>query len=245
MTNNKKLIIAPLAHNRDHYESMTARAEETCYYNSGELGIQVFHLYAQGNGVVAPEGSYILRGNKFYSDSAEKYTNLLYKTLDFFEYALENLDFDYIFRTNSGSYINLNSIQKFTNTLPDKNVYCGVEGFLRDITFASGSGFFVSKDIVEILVDNRSQLLELAKTDIDDVCIGALLCGDMGIPVTIGARRLDITLNEGKIEILGSSGLDPAVVSNVDCYHYYFGHAYTGTHAPEYYDAIHDVITNS
>lgn len=71
-------------------------------------------------------------------------------TIEAFGYALENYDFQYIFRTNSSSYVNLNKLMKLTESLPKTGLYAGVEGrIFRTTTFASGAGYLISKDVVE------------------------------------------------------------------------------------------------
>jgi hypothetical protein len=71
-------------------------------------------------------------------------------TIEAFSYVLENYDFQYIFRTNSSSYVNLQKLLKLTESLPKTGVYAGLEGrILRQIAFASGAGYLLSRDIVE------------------------------------------------------------------------------------------------
>ena len=71
-------------------------------------------------------------------------------TIEAFSYVLENYDFQYIFRTNSSSYVNLQKLLKLTESLPKTGVYAGFEGrILRHIAFASGAGYLLSRDIVE------------------------------------------------------------------------------------------------
>ena len=71
-------------------------------------------------------------------------------TIEAFSYVLENYDFQFIFRTNSSSYVNLQKLLKLTESLPKTGVYAGFEGrILRQIAFASGAGYLLSRDIVE------------------------------------------------------------------------------------------------
>ena len=71
-------------------------------------------------------------------------------TIEAFRYVLENYEFEYIFRTNSSSYVNLHKLLKLTEALPKTRVYAGFEGtILRTTKFASGAGYLISRDIVE------------------------------------------------------------------------------------------------
>ena len=73
-------------------------------------------------------------------------------TIEAFSYVLENYAFQYIFRTNSSSYVNLLKLLKLTESLPKTGVYAGFEGrILRKTAFASGAGYLLSRDIVEAI----------------------------------------------------------------------------------------------
>jgi len=73
-------------------------------------------------------------------------------TIEAFSYVLENYAFQYIFRTNSSSYVNLLKLLKLTESLPKTGVYAGFEGrILRETAFASGAGYLLSRDIVEAI----------------------------------------------------------------------------------------------
>lgn len=97
--------------------------------------------------------------------------------------AIQPLPWEFVFRTNSSSYVDKARLQEFAETLPTEKCYCGIDGG----GFASGSGFFMSRDVVEtvtdILPDKSVELVE-------DELIGMYLYG-RGITVTPGARRYD------------------------------------------------------
>lgn len=104
----------------------------------------------------------------------------LYKTIKSIEYILqnENFEFDYIFRTNMSSVVDLN---KFYELLCNSNNfnYSGIIGHCvkRDnievnSDFISGAGILMSKNICKQLIDSK-ELLNYNL--IDDVSIGVLL----------------------------------------------------------------------
>ncbi len=71
------------------------------------------------------------------------------KTLHAFRYVLHNYDFDYIFRTNSSSYVDGELLVKKAKTLPEGDFYGGVPGAGPDGPFASGAGILLSKSVIE------------------------------------------------------------------------------------------------
>ncbi len=106
------------------------------------------------------------------------------RVLDCFEWVLENIDFDYIYRTTTTSYLNIEEIYRFIQDKKNTSFYAAPEMYHLDkeknkkIKFGSGVGFFLSKDIVETVVRNRN------KWDygyLDDVSLGKLLIDDLGI----------------------------------------------------------------
>lgn len=91
-------------------------------------------------------------------------------------------DWDYIFRTNSSSYVDKVRLLEFAKSLPKTQCYSGINGG----GFASGSGFFISKDVARILLET----IEQNRTPFEDVYIGQIL-SQHGIDVTPGALRYD------------------------------------------------------
>jgi hypothetical protein len=95
---------------------------------------------------------------------------ILSKTIKSIQYCLNNFDFDYIYRTNLSSFLNLYKINDFINN--NTLNYGGVIGDFKGIKYASGSGFFLSKDTCIYLCKNNN-LLDYNL--IDDVSIGNFL----------------------------------------------------------------------
>jgi hypothetical protein len=120
------------------------------------------------------------------------------KTLQAFEYVMANFDFEYIFRVNLGSYVSLKKIISFLNDKPKTKFYAGIIGRVehkgQSIPFASGSGYFLSHDMVKLITDNRA---DLNNTLIDDIALGIFM-NDNNININTSAIRLSY-VNE-KIE---------------------------------------------
>lgn len=116
----------------------------------------------------------------------------LYRALNYLENS--NIDYTHIYRTNLSSYLFINDFIKYSNTI-NNTFYGGVIGkynkmcllnrlhfisilsakYLKfqTIQYASGSGFFISKDLVKIVIQKK----ELNFNYIDDVMIGNALLG--------------------------------------------------------------------
>jgi len=100
-----------------------------------------------------------------------------YKTIKSFELT-KHLEYDYIFRTNSSSYIDKQLLVEYVDDKPLNNYYSGVIGDYRGLNFASGSGYFLSKNLVDLVIEKSNLWNHVL---IDDVAIADLL------------RTLDIT----------------------------------------------------
>ncbi len=88
----------------------------------------------------------------------ESYSTMGEKTLRAYEWALKNKEFDYVARVNSSCYVNKKQLIKYIQTLPDKNVFAGLEVVASDICekwMWGGGQYIISKDVLELLVENR------------------------------------------------------------------------------------------
>jgi len=104
--------------------------------------------------------------------------NILKKTLSAFDFIYKNFNFDFLFRTNISSYIHKEQFLQILNNLPSSNHYSGVPGTHHSYSkktktpFCSGSGFFLSRDVLEICIKKSENI---QKNLPDDVAIGDLL----------------------------------------------------------------------
>jgi hypothetical protein len=123
-----------------------------------------------------------------YTTVPDLYSLIGIKTIEAFEASINNFDFDYIYRTNVSSYIDLIKLTEFVNNKPRKGYYGGAVGTHQGISFASGCGYFLSRDVVNKVLENR-KLWD--HNLIDDVSLGKLLTKELNIEVQeIG--RLDL-----------------------------------------------------
>ena len=178
MSNRKNVIILILSHYEEPYVMLENCIKKTWVkHNLDNVKIFFYHGGAEES----------IEEDKIIINYPEGFNNIGYKTIRAFEILLQNNNFDYIFRTNSSSYVDINNLLDYLDDKPLDNFYHGVMGRHNDINFASGCGYFLSKDVVEKVVENKNKWNHQI---IDDVAIAYLL-GDIGIYPT-PAPRLDI-----------------------------------------------------
>jgi hypothetical protein len=84
----------------------------------------------------------------------------------------QHMNYDYIFRTNSSSYIDKSLLLEYVKDKPKEKYYSGVIGDAYDVYFAAGAGFFLSKDLVNLVIDNKDDWVH---NYIDDVALAKFL----------------------------------------------------------------------
>jgi len=120
------------------------------------------------------------------SESLENCGHKLLKSLEL----IKDLEFDFIFRTNSSSYIDKSILYDRLVKIKDINYYSGINGYFGNIKFASGSGFVMTKKLVNLILNNKSSFRHDL---IDDVAVGELL-SRFKIPL-YNAERFDTNEN--------------------------------------------------
>ena len=127
-------------------------------------------------------------GFELILDCSDKYEDMGIKTLKAFNWVFENLNFDYIFRTNTSSYVNYENLIEYVNNLAKKEIdYCGFIGSYEDINYVSGSGIILSRHAVQKILNSRNKFDE---TLVEDIAIGKLLKSISILPTT--GNRQDI-----------------------------------------------------
>lgn len=95
------------------------------------------------------------------------------KTIACFAHVLGSHDFDLVFRTNCSSYVDLPNLAEFVRRhARAERFYCGHIGMSGELPFASGAGYFLSRDLVQLVVDRQE---EWDHGLLDDVALAALL----------------------------------------------------------------------
>ena len=108
--------------------------------------------------------------------SGTKFSEIGYKTLDSFDWVEKNIEYDLVFRTSASSYVDIQNLISYVKRNFQKNFYAGVKTtanyFKNDITFAAGSGYFLDKNLIKLILKNRNQWDHRL---IDDVALGKLM----------------------------------------------------------------------
>ena len=229
---NKKIIISVLAGGSEHYEQMEAAARETCFKNPPD-NISVYYVHNRKEGVnIEDDETKLIDDCFYYGVSDVDCKHLLRKCVLFWGYCLENFDFDYIFRPNLGCWVSMAALNKLIETLPIRGIYGGFFGTCRKIPFVSGSGFLLSRDLVELIWDYHLNDKDIAieydgNSLIDDVAIGAFLA----------AKKVE-RIKLPRIDLHESQIIDSII--NPSCHHYYFLHS----KSPNCYYKMQEAINN-
>lgn len=118
----------------------------------------------------------------------ESYSLIGLKTIKTFNAVLKNMNFDYVYRTNVSSYVDLALLSEFVENLEDQelNFFGGVIGEHNGIKFASGSGYLIGRNTLMKSVQSGTQW---DHSLIDDVALSKVLYQEHGIiPSQIGRR---------------------------------------------------------
>lgn len=176
MEQQNKILILILGCNREPYVSMQKAQLDTWISLKHNEKMDVFHYV--GNAANSYNDA-----NTIYLNTSDSLQNVSLKTLLAFKYILENgFAFTHIYRTNSSSYVNLELLNKYIKDKPNSNFLAGPSGFDQNfnLKFVSGSGFVISKDLAQLLINN---LEKINIYTLDDVSISEFLVAKNNIPI--------------------------------------------------------------
>ncbi|MDQ0689851.1 hypothetical protein [Arthrobacter sp. W4I7] len=131
-------------------------------------GGRFFGLYSRFSGSWFAGRKVRTEGDKVYTGVPETYLNTNAKNIAGLRHLLATQEFDYVFRTNSSSYVNLAMLDEYVQDLPEVDYYAGFIGESGGTRFASGTCTLMSRDVVETAATDRSWEFGL----IDDVAMG-------------------------------------------------------------------------
>tara|TARA_Y100000590_G_scaffold462481_1_gene626697 strand:+ start:423 stop:1322 length:900 start_codon:yes stop_codon:yes gene_type:complete len=201
---NNKILILVLC-SRNYLSHISSKAQKKVWTKASEE-FNIIHYVGSLDSTVR-EMNYIKENsNKYLTiETGDEYSNIARKTLLAFEEVTSSYDFDYIFRTNTSSYINFNNLKGFISDNFEKLDYCGVTSIAEEgDKIASGAGFFLSRENIKLLLQNKEELDENLP---DDVAIARML------------KKFGKTPNNSKRKDLKSIP-SPSEVFNSSSFHY-------------------------
>jgi hypothetical protein len=174
-----KILVLVLSLNESPYKELMQAQQQS--WDSVEVeGVRTVYYYGGGKGWVNEK--------EFSADSEDKYYLMHDKLL----HCLKEIDltgFDFVFRTNSSSYVNKKRLKEFAATLPTEKFYAGWEIQTNDgFNIVSGAGIFMSRDVAEILINEINPAVEKE----EDYYIGQILSRH-DIKIIDDKRRIDYT----------------------------------------------------
>lgn len=107
-------------------------------------------------------------GDRLETGVPETYLNTNPKTIAGLRHLLATQDFDFVFRTNTSSYVNLPMLEEFVQSIPTEGFYAGFMGESGGVKFASGACTLMSHDLVRHVASDP----EWEYGIIDDVAMG-------------------------------------------------------------------------
>jgi len=172
---SKKVLILVLSSDFFPYNEMIATSKKTWDSEVVEGCETIFYCSKHDNpGAVNHD-------NVMYFDVPNDLYSMGRKNLAMFEWALQNKEFDYVLRVNASQYVCKKNLVEYVQTLPDKEVFSGAEVKEEGVAnwFWGGCGFLFSKDIIQLIVDNKNNYNH---TVMEDKSISYLI-NSFGIPV--------------------------------------------------------------
>lgn len=167
--------------NKEHPWGLTREVANNTYLKiKSDYVIDTIFYFGSSNNEI------ILDGKDLILDTQQNYNLNSERTYKAIKWAYENYDFDLIYRSCESSYIDYTLLDRQVTRL-DK-FYAGLIGKHMDILFCSGSGFFLSKDLVEIYL-NSKELIQPYEND--DVTIGKILKRNNIYPTNLIRHDID------------------------------------------------------
>jgi hypothetical protein len=153
-----------------------------------ESVLQICSINIFANRINLKKSNVDFKEKEITSKVPDLYSLIGAKTLDAFDISVQNFEFDYIYRTNVSSYLDLAGLQHFVNDKPRENFYGGAIGNHQGIYFASGCGYFISRDLV---IETLRKRALWDHNLIDDVALGKLLTRDLHVDIQ-EVKRIDL-----------------------------------------------------
>ena len=119
----------------------------------------------------SPSNRLHLIGKEIQVMVLDSYLTLKWKQIGAYKYLIDNFDFDFLYETNTSSYIRISKLIDKVEELPDSNLYAGSTPW-ESANFISGANRLTSRDLIERVVANR-HLWDISV--LEDVAFGKLV----------------------------------------------------------------------
>lgn len=180
-TEKKKIVILVMSCNDDFFtkEEMICRQTWAKPVLKGEYDNIEYFSYTGGS-----DRSYVdFKSKKIYCKSGDGIFETYQKTLEVFNLLDKfDIEYDYIFRTNTSTVVNVGLLDAFVNSgINDKVVYCGeiytigLPCPLTNSIYARGNSVIFSKNIVNVIQDFDKHVIVPPTLFADDNIIGNII----------------------------------------------------------------------
>lgn len=178
----KKILIVVMSCMDDFFERQIEKIKTTWAIDViNNKYDNIDFIYYKGNEQLRESFSYNSEKKELTLRCEDDLDNTFKKTLYAFDWINVNKDYDYIFRTNTSTYVNIELLNAFIQSLDDDNIaytselYSLIEANAPKpmCIYGRGNGLILSKKLINILVSEGLNLLYLNITD--DIAIGNVL----------------------------------------------------------------------
>lgn len=116
-----------------------------------------------------------------YLSTPDSFLTMGAKTVEAFEWAVNNKQFDYLARPNASCYVRKQKLVDYAQALPEEKLYLGlITASCYNIDYIWGGGqYILSRDVVELIVKNKEKWNH---NYTEDVSIADLLTR-LGVPM--------------------------------------------------------------
>ena len=120
-----------------------------------------------------------LNGHILTVEAEDDLNNTYNKTYQAINYIVHNMNYDYIFRTNTSTYVNIDLLNAFVQSLPNDGViwtselFCDLQGDYR-LPYGRGNGLLIPFNELYILLKEGFALSFIKNHLIDDSTIGCI-----------------------------------------------------------------------
>ena len=218
-----RVLVLVLSADAGVYEQMTEVIRATWGRGTRDDFRVIYYYGRRPHGPHPPQGGVVQEGDVMVADIPAGMYSILPETLMVYDHVRRTLPgYDYLYRCCAGSYLVRDELLSWVRDKLRERFYAGVHGAYGESTwhFASGSGYFLSRDLVDLIVDHAGQILSYYPADhyMDDVAVGRFLA-EQGVNPADAPR------------------VDDSIVPQIGQYHYHLG-----AH-PERMLALHQALT--